>query len=195
MVILKRLEREWVKHIHSFHYNKRCLDKIIKTDLKMPTNEDINKKDVLAKVTPVIEEIARQQNLIVLEINFVKESGRWNLRIFIYSQDHSITHVDCENLTKSLGSYLDKLISVPFYFEVSSPGIERKLKSSLEYDIFKGQKVEIKLKQEQEGFKKFLAKIIEYNAAVGLKVQSIDSNKILEIKEENISSVKLKADF
>ncbi|OGH98802.1 MAG: hypothetical protein A2104_01460 [Candidatus Melainabacteria bacterium GWF2_32_7] len=156
---------------------------------------NINKKDILEKITPVIEDIAHQLGLIVLETNFVQEAGRWCLKIFIYSQDHPITHVDCENLTRGLNGYLDPLVPIPYYLEVSSPGLEKTLKSTVEYNIFRGKKVEIKLKQPEEGLKKFLAKIIDYNPETGLKVQVLDTEKEIIIKDQNISSVKLKADF
>lgn len=161
----------------------------------MVNKENINKKEILNKVNPVIEKVAGDLGLIVLETNFVQESGKWHLRIFIYNQDHTITHTDCESLTKNLSSYLDELISMPYYLEISSPGIERKLKSPMEYNIFRGKKAEIKLKQPQDNLKKFLITIIEYNSVTGLKVQVLDTEKEMNIKQENISSIQLKADF
>lgn len=160
----------------------------------MTSEKTVNKKDILEKITPVVEKLAQEQNLIPLETDFVKEAGNWHLRIFIYSQDHPVSHQDCENLTKNLSDYADSLIPVKYYLEVSSPGIDRKLKSSREYNIFRDKQVEIKLKQPEEssGGKIFSAKILEYDPDVGLKVEKTDDNKIFQIKEENISSVKLK---
>ena len=157
--------------------------------------EQINKKEIIEKITPIIENVAHQFDLIVLETNLVQEAGRWSLRIFIYSQDHPITHVDCENLARGLNEYLDALIPVQYYLEVSSPGLERKLKSSMEYNIFRGKKADIKLKQPEDGLKKIEAKIIDYDPEAGLKIQVLDTEKEIIIKDENISSVKLKADF
>ncbi|MDD3013615.1 MAG: hypothetical protein PHC34_07930 [Candidatus Gastranaerophilales bacterium] len=156
----------------------------------------INKKDILNKITPVLEKVAHQLGLVLLEINFVKESGKWHLKIYIYSQDHQITHKDCEDYTNNISEYLDQLIPVHYYLEVSSPGTERKLKSPLEYNVFKGENVDIKLKQPiEENLKVFMAKIIEYNPETGLKVQLTDTDKIIEINPKNISQIKLKPEY
>lgn len=160
----------------------------------MDSKNNINKKEILAKIIPVIEKAANEICLVPIEINFVQDSGRWYLRIFIYKHDEPISHIDCENLTKNLSEHLDDLIPVQYYLEVSSPGIERKLKSVEEYNIFKGKKVNIKLKQPIQEFKNFAATIIKYSSESGLEVQIADNGKIINIKKENISSVKLHLD-
>jgi ribosome maturation factor RimP len=154
--------------------------------------ENVNKKEILANINPIIEHIAAKLDLTVLEINFVKESGNWHLRIFIYSSKHPISHQDCENITKGLGDYLDELIPVQYYLEVSSPGTDRKLKSPKEYNIFKGKKVEVKLKgPTEENLKNFQAKILEYTPDHKLKVEVLDNNKILSLEDKNISTIRL----
>lgn len=160
------------------------------------TKENINKNEILAKVTPVIEKVTEEQGLVPVEVNFVQEAGRWHLRIYIYNPKRPVSHEDCENLTKNLNDFLDQLISVSYYLEVSSPGIDRKLKSSKEYVIFKDKSVEIKLKQPLEGetTKRFSASIIEYSPEIGLKVKISDTGKEITLKERDISSVKLKTE-
>ena len=101
--------------------------------------QDINRYEILEKITPLIENTAVRYNLIPIEIEFVKENHRWYLRIYLYSYDHDITLEDCENVTRSLNDFLDELIPVKYYLEVSSPGLERKFKSDKEFVIFKGR--------------------------------------------------------
>jgi ribosome maturation factor RimP len=161
----------------------------------MTDPKNVNKKEILDRVTPVIEQIALQLGLVLVEVDFVMESGSWHLRIFIFSNDHPISHKDCEDMTKSLNEYLDPLIQIPYYLEVSSPGVERKLKSPKEYEIFKGRKADIKLKQPQDDLKLFTATIIEYTPETGLNVKLSDTDKMINIKTENISSVRLKGDL
>ena len=151
-----------------------------------------NKKEILANITPIIEHVAAKLNLVVIETSFVKEAGDWHLRIFIYSNEHSISHQDCESMTKGLNDYLDELIPVHYYLEVSSPGTDRKIKSSREYNIFSGKNAEIKLKQPLEnGMKVFKAKILEHTPDGKLKVENLDDKNILILEDKNISGVKL----
>ena len=155
--------------------------------------EQFNKKQVLEKIMPVIENTAMRYNLIPLEVSFEKESGHWFLRIFIYSNDHPVNHNDCEHITRGLGDLLDELIPFKYYLEVSSPGLERRLKSTKEYIIFKEHNVVIKVKEPiEEGYpKKFSAKLLDFNEGFGLKVLTDDTNKEYTIKIDNIFSVRL----
>lgn len=155
------------------------------------TKDEINKKEILAKISPIIDKVGDNLNLVVLETDFIRESGIWYLRIYIYSEDHPISHTDCENFTRELGDWLDTLIPVPYYLEVSSPGIDRKLKSVREYNIFRGKKIEIKLKRPLEDTRKLQARIIKYTSEDGLEVENISTGKTIYIKDDNISSARL----
>lgn len=157
----------------------------------------MNKSEILKNITPLIENAAMKLNLIPIEINFEKENGRWFLRIFIYKNNGDISHGDCENLTRALNLYLDELIDVKYYLEISSPGLERKLKSSREYVIFRGKKAKLKLKRLVDGIegKVFDIKIGEYNGTDTLKVQRLSDGMEFDLKEEDILSIKLILDI
>ncbi len=164
----------------------------------MTRKDNVNRREILDKTMPVIENFVQQAGLVLVEVDFVKESGHWFLKIFIYSPERPITHNDCENLTNNLDGYLDELIDIPYYLEVSSLGADRKLKTAREYDIFRGKKVEIKLKKELEnGMKIFVARLLDYSDESGLEVQvlSDNNNDILVLNKNIISSVKLKPEF
>jgi len=156
-------------------------------------HEVVNKKEVLEKITPVIESAAIKLNLIPLEIDFIKESCRWFLRIFIFSPDHAITHDDCGDMTRSLNDCLNGLIPVIYYLEISSPGADRTLKSPKEYELFKGKTIKIKLRQplEKGGERVFMAKIVDYQHNGILRVKLTTNKEELEIENSNISSIRL----
>lgn len=156
-------------------------------------NKQFNKKHVLETIMPVIENTAMRYNLIPLEVSFEKENSHWFLRIFIYSNDHPVNHNDCEHMTRGLGDLLDELIPFKYYLEVSSPGLDRRLKSDKEYIIFKGHNVIVKVKEPVEANypKKFSAKLLDFNEGVGLKVLTIDTKKEYTIDTDNIFSVRL----
>ena len=158
--------------------------------------QDINRFEVLEKVTPLIENTAMRYNLIPIEIEFVKENHRWFLRIFLYSYDHDITLQDCENVTRSLNDFLDEIIPVKYSLEVSSPGLERKFKSDKEFLIFKGRRVSVKLKQPLEGEteKIFKGEIIDWDDNAGLTFFRFDDAKEMLIPKTNIQSAKLYID-
>ena len=96
-------------------------------------------------------------------------------------------------MTRGLGDLLDELIPFKYYLEVSSPGLERRLKSPKEYLIFKGHNIVVKVKEpiEEKYPKKFNAKLLDYNEGLGVKILTEDTNKEYTIQLDNIFSIRL----
>jgi hypothetical protein len=66
---------------------------------------EINRHEILEKITPLIENTAMRFGLIPIEIDFEKENHRWFLRIFLFARDRGVTLDDCENVTRSLNDF------------------------------------------------------------------------------------------
>lgn len=158
--------------------------------------QDINRHEVLEKITPLIENTAMRFGFIPIEIEFIKENHRWFLRIYLYSKEKDVTLDDCENVTRSLNDFLDELIPVKYFLEVSSPGLERKFKSEKEFLIFKGRRISLKLKEPIEGEteKIFKGEIVDWDENEGLKFFRFDDGMELKIPKTNIQSAKLYID-
>ena len=99
-------------------------------------------------------------------------------------------------MTRSLNDFLDTLIPVKYYLEVSTPGLERKFKSDKEFLIFKGRRVSIKLKEPLEGETELIFKgeIVDWDDNEGLTFFRFDDGQELLIPKENIKSAKLYID-
>ncbi len=159
--------------------------------------QNFSRKEIIEKITPVIENAAIKNGVIPIEIDFQKESGKWFLRIYIFDPEHPVDLDDCEKLTRSIDDFLDEIIPVKYSLEVSSPGLERKIKSSKEYTIFKGKKIKIKLKEEIEELteKIFIGTILDFQKNIGLTLQIENTEQIVTIQEENINSAQLYFDY
>lgn len=155
-------------------------------------SKHFNKNEIFDKLVPLIDNTAMRYNLIPLEIDFTKENGKWFLRIFLYKEE-GVTLDDCENVSRSLNPFLDELIPVKFYLEVSSPGLDRKLKSDKEYIIFQGKLINLKLKTLVEGTdeKQFICKILDFDPENGLKVLKTDEDKELIVPKDKIHRAQL----
>lgn len=153
----------------------------------------IDRNEVIARITPLIENTAMRFNLVPLEIDFSKENHRWFLRLFLYSGDHDVTLEDCENVARSLGDFLDELIPVKYYFEVSSPGLDRKFKSDKEFIIFNNKIVDVKLKSSADDThnKHFKARLVDFDVNKGINVIRFEDNVDLWIEKNAIHSVRL----
>jgi ribosome maturation factor RimP len=141
----------------------------------------------------VIENTAMRYNLIPLEISLNREGENWFVRIFIHNLEKPVTHEDCAHITRGLGELLDDLIPFKYYLEVSSPGVDRKLKSPREYLVFKGKTALVKVKTpiDESGEKKIEVKLNGYQEGLGLNVIKLSGGKEFTIPLDNIFSVQL----
>lgn len=154
----------------------------------------INRYEILEKITPLIENTAMRFNLIPIEIDFEKENHRWFLRIFLFAYDRNVTLDDCESVTRSLSDFLDEIIPCKYYLEVSSPGLERKFKSDKEYLFFRGKNISIKLKEPLEGETDniFRANLIDYDEAKrNICVKRIADGKEMVLNLNDIKNTRL----
>lgn len=87
----------------------------------------------------------------LVEVEFVKEGSNWYLRIYI-DKDDTITLDDCQLASGKLSEELDKLdpIKQSYFFEVSSPGIDRPLVKDNDFKKYAGRLVELKMAENPD---------------------------------------------
>lgn len=151
-----------------------------------------DKKEIINKITPVVENTLMRFGFIPVEIDFVRENNKDILKIFIYSKTKPVTLDDCEKISRSLDEFLDELIDFKYSLEVSSPGLTRKLKSEKEYLIFIGKLVSIKTKTN-DVFPNYKVegKILDYNDEKGVLIEDVDTKKEYYININDIKSSNL----
>ena len=104
---------------------------------------------ITSKVEAIAERVCSDAGLEVVEVQLLGGGARRLLRIFI-DKPEGVTHADCEFVTQQVGTILDVEDVIPgagYTFEVSSPGVERKLTKPREFERFVGQKVKVVLRQ------------------------------------------------
>jgi ribosome maturation factor RimP len=108
-------------------------------------------EDIVYKLCkPVIDRF----NFELVEVEYKKEGGDWYLRIYI-DKEGGITIDDCQAVSEAISELLDQAdpIENSYIFEVSSPGVERPLKTERDYQKAIGKLVEAKLFAPMEGKK------------------------------------------
>lgn len=107
---------------------------------------------VRALAEPVAEEIG----CWVWDVEFVKEGARRILRITIDSEE-GITIDECEKMHRAIDPILDEAdpIEEQYYLEVSSPGVERELRTEEHIMACEGWDVEVRLYAPLNGTKTF----------------------------------------
>ena len=107
-------------------------------------------------VRALAEPIAESLGCWLWDVEYVKEGARRILRITIDSEE-GITIEDCERMHRAIDPILDEAdpIEEQYYLEVSSPGIERELKTEEHIAACEGWDVEVRLYAPVDGAKSF----------------------------------------
>ena len=111
-------------------------------------------KNVAQVVRDLIAPVAEELGLFLWDVEFVKEGARHVLRVTLDS-DEGITIEDCERMHRAIDPLLDEAdpIEVSYELEVSSPGIERELRTDAHIDLFVGEQVEVRFFAPVDGLK------------------------------------------
>lgn len=113
--------------------------------------------EIERRVEEVATEIVEAQGLSLVDVEYRKESGEWVLRLYIYKNE-GVNLDDCEIISNLIDARLDEIDIIPgsYLLEVSSPGLERRLRKEREYTIFSGRRVKINTYAPVNGNKEFV---------------------------------------
>ncbi|WP_133530392.1 ribosome maturation factor RimP [Halanaerobium saccharolyticum] len=113
---------------------------------------------VAETVTDFVLPIAHSEDLNLIDVEFLKEGSDWILRIFLENKDGDLTIEECEKVSRALSIILDEEdpIDKSYILEVSSPGLERPLKTEEDFERFKGELIAVKTFKKINGEKEFI---------------------------------------
>ncbi|HEY4354377.1 MAG TPA: ribosome maturation factor RimP [Acidobacteriaceae bacterium] len=120
-----------------------------------------------------------------------------------------VTHNDCEAFARDFGTVLDIEDLVPgadYTLEVSSPGLERKLRGAADYERFKGSLVKLQTFAPVEGNRHFTGRLTAFDglkltldlAAVkqkGKAKKAAEKSQTAEIELANVEKANLVAEI
>ncbi len=104
---------------------------------------------VMDRLSQLAEEVALREGVKLYDMEFVGQGRQRTLRIFI-DKVNGVSIDDCANVSRGLNLLLDAddLIADAYELEVSSPGLERRLKQVWHFQSALGKVVRIKTVSE-----------------------------------------------
>ncbi|MGA8311062.1 MAG: ribosome maturation factor RimP [Terriglobales bacterium] len=97
------------------------------------------------KVREIAERVATSSGLEVVEVE-LRGGGKARMLRIVIDKPSGVTHEDCANLSREVGTILDVEDAIPggsYTLEVSSPGLDRKLTRPADYERFAGSRVKL----------------------------------------------------
>lgn len=147
-----------------------------------------------AYVTPIVEEL----NLVLVDIEFVKEGRDWFLRVYVDTPEGGIDIEQCVQVSERLSLVLDDNdpIEQNYYLEVSSPGAERPLKTDDDYHNAIGKLVFVKTYEPIKDMKEFLGTLDFYDGQTLQVTIRIKTRKVtVTIEKEKVALARHAIDF
>jgi ribosome maturation factor RimP len=155
----------------------------------------------MSKVTEVVEEltvpITQELGLELVDIEYVKEGKSWFLRVYI-DKERGVDIEDCGLVSEKLSEKLDQLDPIPhnYFLEVSSPGAERPLKKTKDFEKAIGKNVLVKTYEPIDGEKAFEGKLLQFDGeSLAIEVKIKTRKKTVEIPYEKVASARLAVIF
>jgi ribosome maturation factor RimP len=154
----------------------------------------MTKGDLLALVRKTAEAAAEQAGCELVDVEFVKEGAHWYLRVYI-DKDAGISHEDCEAVNGPVSDMLDAQdpVEQAYFLEVSSPGLERPLKTARDYGKAIGQPVEIRFYKPIGGVRHLEGILRSFDGSV-VTVES-GTEQVVSLPVADIAKISRKYDF
>lgn len=183
------------------------------------TNLIVTKKNpVERRLFEIIEPVCLSAGCELVDVKYTLEQGGWVMRVFIdrlaaaeasdgggaadategtaagTAADNGVSLSDCERMSRELSSVLDVEDPVPqaYRLEVSSPGLDRPLRTAAHFQRFVGETVKVVLGEGLEGrrnFKGEIAAVTENDA--GATVAVLVDGMQFELPIDDIESARV----
>lgn len=114
-----------------------------------------------SKLETQISTILAPSGFELVDLKIASHNGKPLLQIFVDRETGGVLLDDCAKLSQEIGEELDKdeVYSAGYFLEVSSPGIDRVLKTEKAFKRFMGRQIKVRLKRQVNGSRVFYGNI------------------------------------
>lgn len=154
----------------------------------MSSNKE-DQEEVEERVRSIAKSVVEKEGLVIYDIFCYSEKKGYRIQLMIDRLDESVSVDDCAVVSRGMSVLLDseEPFTDNYSLEVSSPGIERRLKSIDEYERFLGETVLLYTK-DGSGYKGVIDKV------EGDKVTLDVDGECVVVEFEGITKGQIKVD-
>ncbi len=147
---------------------------------------------VIDTVRAYLADLLPDMGLELFDLQFRQEGRGWILRVFIDTAagKQGVTLDQCSDVSRELGQYLDieDCIAHAYHLEVSSPGLDRPLRSLQDFNRFRGELCKVRLHHPLDGDKVHIGHI---EGVEGETITVKTEKSVLLIEWEMINKARL----
>ena len=157
----------------------------------------------LDRVREIAERVAASSGLEVVEVEFRGSGKARMLRVFLDKPGAAkgdplagVTHGDCVNFSREFGTILDVEDAVPdsYTLEVSSPGLDRKLTKTSDFERFTGSRMKVMTRNPVNNNRHFEGRLQSFREGLLTLDTSVASHKSRRKMKMSVSAEGRKED-
>ena len=119
-------------------------------------------EQILLEIEKTAASYLEEMNLELADLEYVSEGGYNYLRIYIERVDGVTSIEDCVSFSEKIDPLIEDFIKDKFFLEVSTPGIERRLRKEKDFLRFKGKKIRLALKSKVNDKKVLTGDLVDF---------------------------------
>jgi ribosome maturation factor RimP len=118
-------------------------------------------KEIADRVRTLAEPILFAEGMDLVEVQYRREANGWVLRLTI-EKEQGVTLDDCSRVNHEVGRTLDVEDFIPtrYHLEVSSPGLDRPLKSEKDFMKYQNRLIRVKTFDPIDKRRQFKGKLL-----------------------------------
>lgn len=152
--------------------------------------------NIASIVEPIVRPYVEENGCSLWDVEFVKEGALYILRITI-DKEGGVDITDCEKIHRAIDPVLDEAdpIERAYTLEVSSPGIERVIRTPAHIVACLGEAVTVKLFTALDGAKQLLGVLASYNETQDTIELALSEEKSIFLSRDKISRMQIYYNF
>jgi len=154
----------------------------------------LSEDELVERLYQLLEPVVRSEGLVLVEITFRREGHGRVLRLIVDLPQGGVTLDECARLSRQVSDLLDveDLIQEPHHLEVSSPGLNRRLKTRRDFEIFAGRQARIVVRDQEGGTTTWQGRLL------GIKADEVlleTGGMVRALPLDQVAKASLKVDF
>lgn len=148
----------------------------------------------VAALRQAIDALLQAESIALVDMQWGRRGKRWGLTLFI-EKETGVTLDDCERISEQLGELIDaeNLIEHAYILEVSSPGLDRPVRSLGEYQRFQGRLVKLTTREPIRGRSTIVGRIMGVEGETVLV--EVERAGVVPIPFAHITHARLEVEF
>jgi ribosome maturation factor RimP len=145
------------------------------------------------KLIELLEPVVRNQGFELWELEYQARRGNGFLRLYI-DAEQGIDLEACEKVSRAVSAMLDEADPIPveYTLEVSSPGMDRVLRTAAHFTRSIGQRASVDMVLPVNGRRRFLGRLL---AVSGNELTLDQDGQPVQLRIDGISKARLSPEF